>query len=519
MARENVNISLYRLRGGADAQVERDLFANSYPLENGLDGRFLVLPSQEQTPRWFRTIRNHIASGDKLSVLSQSAAALMLVRHSSATYVISFGYAWQYLELKWLELDFGRRVVLNSVPRNKIIEVSSQQIFAKKHLSRERAPRATDVAEFGLEYDRDLVAALEGSPSEQVFGKTIRGSVSLRLSIHFPSMPDVLSRVAVHFASIAYKRRWPGIDNVSPISEDALITQLDSLLDADIISGKARAEAALFTPAFMRGDISQADSCAIGTHSSGQARSPYLLYSSWESFLGKKKKAPSLAEAKATPVHLFDETDERIERRSVYECLTHEVTHQRKQYVLSSGIWHHADADFMEQVEDFLRTIKSSPVKLPAWNGTDKEGKYNLDCCRKGDMLHFDAKNIHFGGKQSKFEFCDFMHPTEKMLFFVKIASKASGCSHLVEQVRRTDELLFGQDGTFRARLKKVFEKHHPKAKRNWLDEKPSRTDWKLCLVSMGRDKMDLPFFAKCSVRRLVRGLQELGHSVFFTAV
>ena len=79
--------------------------------------------------------------------------------------------------------------------------------------------------------------------------------------------------------------------------------------------------------------------------------------------------------------------------------------------------------------------------------------------------------------------------------------------------------MLFDVDGAFRAKLKKVFEKHHPKAKRNWLDEKPVRGEWKLCLVSLGREKKDLPFFAKCSVWRLVRNLEKLGHPVFFATV
>jgi uncharacterized protein (TIGR04141 family) len=57
-------------------------------------------------------------------------------------------------------------------------------------------------------------------------------------------------------------------------------------------------------------------------------------------------------------------------------------------------------------------------------------------------FLSFDAKNIMFGGGQSKFEFCDILHMKSKTLFFAKIPSKSSGISHLVERVRRTLELL-----------------------------------------------------------------------------
>jgi uncharacterized protein (TIGR04141 family) len=49
-------------------------------------------------------------------------------------------------------------------------------------------------------------------------------------------------------------------------------------------------------------------------------------------------------------------------------------------------------------------------------------------------------------------------------LFFAKIPSKSSGMSHLVEQVRRTAELLFNSDGAYRKELAKVFKKYHQAA-------------------------------------------------------
>lgn len=518
MAVEKTSFSVYLLRPGSVTEVERVLFSRGIPLVGEIDGRFVPVKAKSREPRWLKAVKGYLDDPEAVKLRGQSPAGLMLVKRAQHAFVITFGHAWQQLLPIWVELDFGRRVALNAVPPDKVLEVSSQQIFAKKHLARERAPHASNVREFGLEYDRDLVAAVEGVPSEDLFGGTLRGSLSLRMSIHFPTIARVLDRAAVHFASNAYKRRWPEIDNIVQVSDQALVRQLDDLLDRELVSGAAKAKAILFTPAFLRGDITTADSCAIGSRVASTAKSPYLIYGAWENYLKKSGKTPSLSAAKATPIHLFDADGEGIDRSNVYDCLTYELAYDRKQYVLSSGAWHKADDDFVNTVNSFVKKIKGSPIALPAWNGSDDEGPYNKKCCT-GEMLHFDAKNIPFGGGHSKFEFCDFMHPTKKILFFAKIAAKSSGCSHLVEQVRRTEELLFGQDGNFRAKLKKAFEKHYPKADRDWLDEKPARGEWKLCLVSLGRDAMALPFFARCGVWRLVRNLEQLGHPVFFTKV
>jgi uncharacterized protein (TIGR04141 family) len=514
------SFSVFLLRAAAQEEVFRLLFAGANPLAAGLDGTFVAIPSTRLPPKWLAAVRPFLTESDaNFNLFTESPAGMMFVRRGGRAFVITFGHAWQQLKLEWLELDFGRRVALNAVPPDKLLEVNTEQVFAKWHLARERAPKATSVREFALEHDRDLVAALEGIPSEPVLGGTVRGSISLRLSIEFPTVANALDRAAALFVSDDYKRKWPEIDNVVPVSDISVVNDLDALLDADLRSGVARRHAVMFSPYFRHGDALAAESYVFGRLHTGQARSPYLLYGSWEMFLSKSNRAPSVESAKWTPVHLFDEAGESFERRTVYECLGYELSKDARQCFLSSGIWYEAADDFVVTVNRSINSLKGSSVELPQWDGALSEGEYNKLCCTNKDFLHFDARNIHFGGGQSKFEFCDFMHLKQKTLFFAKIPTRSSDCSHLVEQVRRTVELLFGLDSQFRKKLKQVMRKHHPKASADWLDRRPLPGDWNLCLVSLGKDKKNLPLFAKCGLRRLVNSLQQIGHPVLFESV
>jgi uncharacterized protein (TIGR04141 family) len=106
-----------------------------------------------------------------------------------------------------------------------------------------------------------------------------------------------------------------------------------------------------------------------------------------------------------------------------------------------------------------------------------------------------------------------------KTLFFAKIPSKSSGMSHLVEQVRRTAELLFSADGAYRKQLTKVFQKYHKGADTDWLNARPRQGDWNICLVSLGKPALKLPFFARCSLVKAYSDLREQGHAVSFLAV
>ena len=162
-----------------------------------------------------------------------------MVRRASNTFVLSFGHAWQKLENHWLQIDFGLRVALNSIARDKLIGIRAEQVFAKWHIASERAPRASFVEEFGVEFDRDLVGSLEGLSSHKILGKTVRGGTSLRLQVPFSKLGAVLDKAGVLFQSTHYKKGWPEVGNVSPVVDLSLIAGLEAHLDSELASGQA----------------------------------------------------------------------------------------------------------------------------------------------------------------------------------------------------------------------------------------------------------------------------------------
>ncbi|HUZ95039.1 MAG TPA: TIGR04141 family sporadically distributed protein, partial [Edaphobacter sp.] len=158
---------------------------------------------------------------------------------------------------QWLDPNFGLRVALNSIPQDKLIEIRAEQVFAKWHIANERAPRASFIDEFGVEFDRDLVASLEGIPSQALLGDHIRGGTSLRVDRPFSQLQAVLDKATTLFASTEYKKRWPEVANVSPVKDLTLIAKLEAQLGAEFASGQAQKRLVLFTPARRRDEESQ----------------------------------------------------------------------------------------------------------------------------------------------------------------------------------------------------------------------------------------------------------------------
>ncbi len=522
MTDESLGLTVFLLKEDQVAAFDQRFppaAANALLLAGGLEGRFVPLPSKQGPPRWVTAIKSILQVPESLSLVSQSPAGLLVLVRGGRTFVVTFGHAWLLLQDEWLERDFGRRVALNLMDEGGLLEIRAEQVFAKWHVASERAPRATTVDEFGVEFDRDLVGAVEGVPRDEKHGRAVRGATSLRVTLPLSALGPFLDKCEGWFQSDAYKKNWPGIDNLTPVKDQAVLGKLERKLDDDLTSKTSRRRIVMFTPSFRRDAPWIVDSYVYGRLSQSAATTPYLTIESWINFLDGQSRSPSVAEARRSPIHLLNEAGEEAKACTAFQCFGYEVGLGGRQYVLASGTWYEAVDAFLKRVNREAAGIDSPGLTLPPWNQVEDEDAYNRRCCLNPALLLFDRKKIWFGGGQSQFEFCDVFHPKRRALLFAKIVSRSSGMSQLVEQVRRTSELLFSSDGAYRSELKKVFKKYHPKADATWLDSRPRREDWNLCLISLGRSAKDLPFFAKCSLMDLHRDLRERGHKVSFGRV
>ncbi len=515
-------LSIYLLRQDRVSAFEKDLRVNpqtALPLAPPLDGYVLPLPVKETVPQWVGALNSVLQNPTALSLTGSSPAALLVVRRGPDTFVLPFGHAWMKLDDDWKEKDFGRRVALNSIRPDKLVEIEIEQIFAKWHVARERAPRASAVDEFGVEFDRDLVASVGGVPSHKILGKKLRGGTSLRVDVEFSTLGDVLDRSSQLFKSTTYRKYWPDIDNLSVVADETLIDKLEGRFDEELKDGAGEKKLVMFAPTYLREEVDSVDSYVFGRMTKAPVTIPYLFVQSWLSYLEREGLEKTVSEAKVTAVHLLDSDSEPLKRYSVFQCFGYELSFGGKHYILSSGIWWEVSQDFLTKVNKDVSGINPPQIALPAWNQVESEGEYNERCAQTAGFTFYDAKKLWYGGGQSQLEFCDLLHLDSKTLYFAKIPTKSSGMSHLVEQVRRTTELFFSPDDDYRKELKRVTKVLHKGLRVDWLQTRPRQGDWTICLVSLGKSATQLPFFARCGLYNINRALRKAGHKVSFLKV
>jgi uncharacterized protein (TIGR04141 family) len=164
---ERYTVSLYLLKASSVAHAETALFTLTGSGQDLVDaipgGRFLALPVDASPPRWIAFIQDLLPpQSPSIGLLSQAPGGLLWIPYFGKHYVLAFGAAYLQLKDEWLVPEFGKDVALSVIPQGNVVELRAEQVFARRHLASERAPKAASERDFGFEADRDLVAAVEG---------------------------------------------------------------------------------------------------------------------------------------------------------------------------------------------------------------------------------------------------------------------------------------------------------------------------------------------------------------------
>jgi uncharacterized protein (TIGR04141 family) len=518
MPDEKLALTIFLFKRERAAEAEKELSELGPPaiaLRAPYDGFVVSFPATPNIPQWLVSLKTVVDDPDSVDGAGSSPSAIMVVRQDGNTFALSFGRAYHRLKSEWLQSDFGLKVALNGIKPSKVVEIHAEQVFAKWHKARERAPRAASVGAFGVEFDRDLVGSIEGESATKVLGPKILGGESLRIEASFATFPSILEKAATLFKSRSYRDHWPEIDNLEEVANPDTTHKLESKLDTVLKGPNAQREVVMFTPTRMVEEAAAIDSYVLGLRLGNPASSPYLQINGWKSLLERRQLDPSAAQARATAVHFLDAERQPIRKANVFDCFGFETDFNGKTYVLSGGIWYLVAANFLAGINKEVSHIPAPTIRLLAWNGAgEREAEYNERCGAVAGFTCFDREILRYGGGQSQFEFCDILHLESRTLYFVKSASRSDGMSHLYEQVRRTTEMLFSVDDGYRKELIPIVRKKRGDV--DWLKSRPKQGEWNICLVSLDRDKSALPFFARCGLAKLLKGLQRQGHSVFY---
>ena len=441
-----------------------------------------------------------------------TASGLLLVPGDGLWWALTFGQG-RHLLLDGLYVEgFGLRVVLNSLGEASIKSLDKETFDMIAGHSRQQASREVGTAEFGLDIERDLLWAVTGSPSDPALGRHLTGRDALVVSanLSLEDLESYLPRLLPAYEDTRYRKRFAWIDNVREVDDDE--RQILDMELLDRLKGGNFEQTWLAPP-----EVLEWSSVRFFSYSEAN-RSAERFDIDWQSFVDEKVGSPSsLAEddLKARYIFCIGADGITIRKWTVYRCIYAEVDYSDASYFMSGGRWYRIARSFVEEVNGAVAAMQVIDDYLPMYS--DKtEDDYNRRVGSSGNFQLMHNVLVPYGGGKSTIEFCDLLG-ADGDIIHVKRYSGSRDLSHLFAQALNSGQL-FQLDTGFRT----AVDPYLPEGLRGrFLAERPAKEELRivLAIVSKSLKPLNLPFFAKLSLRHATQRLEIYGYRVALTKI
>ncbi len=494
-------------------------------------GTLLYETPKAEPPDWANFLEAS-APGLKAKLSGQHSSAVLLIEAgpigASRLFAICFGQGHHAIETDRMERQFGLRVVLNSVARDKLRGLDSASLDSTVIQRRTQASRESDLLEFGLDTNRDLLRLASGKPSDVALAKAMSGkdALQVRKKMAISSLPQFCAELLTLYAATEYEKDFKFIDQVKPVHRGALLDTLDAQLFAELtglVAGMA-SDLHLAVPDFL-GPDQVPELCYYGSNLPyKKERFNALVIEDYiQELTGSFAKNKDIADIRTHEVRAMStDPSKPFGSMKVYDCFVYETIHSNTTYVLFDGQWFGVSDDYYKEVEQsYLDVLK--PAFLLS-STAKNERALIADLCDPSypDLLCMDQTKVSpTGAKGSNMEPCDFFSK-QQQLIHLKDSATSAPLSHLWNQGLVSAQS-FRLDKKFRKDARKEAGKRETKhARSGFVALLPkvaniNPSDYTIVYGILKKKhartkKLNIPFFSKVALRGIVEQLTMMGY-------
>lgn len=449
------------------------------------------------------------------------------------TCAVAFGSAHLGLTPDAFERSFGLRVVLNSVPRDKLRAIDTSTLDATTVQRRIQTSRTSDLQIFGMDTNRDLLRLAAGTPTDSAFATALAGkdALTVRRKLEAAQLVDCCAEAVTRYHKTDYRPAgFEFIDHVEQVRDKALIADLDDVIFDELKSlvNGGTSDLHLALPDIFDPEKSY-DVSYYGSALRARPKVPYpeIRIEDYVAELQAGNFA-SITSFKAVKedhdvVRIKDGEPDRKHHERVYRCFVLETELREHLYVIFAGDWFQVDKNFFKEVETDFQNLVAAPFIASTTAKNEAELIKQLES--DAQLLNIDkVKASPAGASGANFEPCDFLS-LGRQLIHLKDGKSSSSISHLWNQAVVSCEA-FVRDGNFRKKFKAEAVKREKKFARTGFasllpnaNQRPRPNEFPVIFGIMRSPKgktqsLDPPFFSKVSVRTIAARIDSMGFPV-----
>jgi uncharacterized protein (TIGR04141 family) len=511
---QRLNIFLFKENVTRARAVRGDvayLSTTSVSARCGFEGEIITKGTPPNPPRWKQFVQSG-ADQDLGLLLNQSASCLVVLSARNRAFAVAYGTARHWIDDGAIVRRFGMMVTLNTVHPDRIRSVDREEFETIQRKTRSQTSVSSNLDNFGLDVQRDLVRSVTGQPENQAFGKHVTGADNLILSapITFSQLADKCGEALDHYGRDTYRARYSWIDNFVRVADPLLIIELDDALVRALRGGAS--ENAFLTPPDTLDTQEHRGFRYPGERRGSELHDDLRM----EDFLSRvNPDSVTLENLRQWRIREYSTDDETPSREfRVYNAIIFEVPRGEKLYALSLGEWFEIAQNHVAEVNRELDQIEyHNALTLDDARPGETEGEYNerAAAASGGRLALLDTRTVRYGGGRSSIEICDLLS-SDRAFVHVKAKTKSSTLNHLFAQGLNSAQAF--RDRRFR----QLAREHCPASHHFIFDDEPRIADHTVTFAVITRTpgelRAALPFFSKQSLVNAAGELSNMGYQV-----
>ena len=426
-------------------------------------------------------------------------------------FAITFGYGKTLLKEDVCEEQFGLKIVLNTIERNKIRKISKTDIGKNYKQSQEQMPKESDIGEFGFDVDRDLIKYVTGKSDDENFGKAIisGGDIfNLVIDKNVTNIEEFLLYCYSKYVLTTYKNNFEWLDNIKLVKDKTLIDKLNTQV-VGLFNNRDFSQVWLAIPEVINWEKVQRIYIA-GQQDRNAEYNDIENDIFVDSFAGGIIREFDQIKQKSIFVKSTEDDDVDIAKWSAAKCIVGSIEYDGSAYAINGGNWYKINNDFATEINTAYDNLKLSDIEFVDCPKDENEDNYNELLVDSLDGAHLIHKyNIPFGGGSGNtIEPCDVA--IGKNLIHIKNNGGSSYLSHLFNQATNSCQAL--KDTTFRT---KFIEKLRINNITNLIDDNFDSANYTVVLGIINRyqdERPKIPFFSKVSIKYAAQLIKNLGY-------
>jgi uncharacterized protein (TIGR04141 family) len=481
--------------------------------------RMFIRSGRGQTPWW----KEYFGVVEDLWQQTNSAVAFVPI--TARIFALAFGSGHYLIKPESFDHEFGTRVVLNAVDPKKLKSTDTLDPNSSQR-RRTQLPFDADLALLSFAGDSSVLKSITGKAKEEFaeLAKSITGSNGLRITtpVDVGDIGSLLFEVLRLASSEEYLKTFPDVAKIRPVSDPALIAQLDNHLVSAIFDREA--SILLTIPDI----IDYSDESYVTFSGAGRCEMFADVYiKHYREYLEQNGASESTLTVEKLHGHrllVLDGNGDPVRRWSIYKSLVFEVSLEAGfSYHLSDGTWYRvADALLME-LREYLDAYWA-PMNLPEHkDGT--EGRYNELVGELPGFVCLDQANIAPDG-QYPVEPCDLARVAgdQAELIHVKVGTSSDTLSHLFNQGVNSVQLIRTEASSL-DKMIQLIEAKADAADSGSLVAALQEGRYKVAFAIIThkqtpeRKSDNLPLFSRISLRRQILALRSMRVDVTYQFV